>query len=162
MKRLRLIPIVCLLSCAGCHRGAPVKTAEGDFALRQFLGVRSINASYTLPSRDTAYLLTLLEFENGKFKQRGLATFGTGEHLASLDLNPQVLWGTCDGKPGVAIFCSAVAAQSDDDFWTKLNGGWSSTSGDAGTRQQYEAFTILGYAESDVDQAGRTNTASGG
>ena len=57
-----------------------------------------INASYDVPAGDTDYLITLLEFEDGKLSRRGLSLVGKTDDLGTRTMKPQLLWGTHEGK----------------------------------------------------------------
>jgi hypothetical protein len=129
-----------------------------DKGLRDFLDVHSLNVSYNVPSGDTAYLLAILEFEDGKFSRRGLSSLGKVEELDARVLNAQLLWGTHEGKSNVALVRPGSTGKSDSAFWRNLDGGWGSC--DTNTRRdEHDGFVILGFAQSDLDIKGRTNTA---
>jgi hypothetical protein len=129
-----------------------------DNGLRSFLNVHSINTSYEMPAGDTAYLITLLEFEDGKLTRRGLSSLGTVDQPGNRTLKTQLLWGTHEGKFKLTLAEPGQNAESDRDFWRKLDGGWGSCNANT-PRDEHDGFVILGFAQSDLDNKGRTNTA---
>lgn len=154
-----LLPLLFLVACSRTHDKLPDLTI--DRGLRALLSVRSLTGVSRIPLEDTAYLVTVLEFEDGKLARRGLATFGKVEHLQERVLMAELLWSTYEGEPRVALVSGGMSARSRHPFWSKLDGGWASLGPDV-HREQFDGFTILGFAESDVTRDGRTNTASGG
>ena len=129
-----------------------------DKGLREFLEVHSLNASYEIPDGDTAYLITHLEFEDGKFTRRGQSSIGKIDQPGSRTLNAQLLWGTHEGKSKVVLVMPGRCSRSESDFWRKLDGGWGSCDTNS-RRDEHDGFVILGFAQSDLDNKGRSNTA---
>lgn len=129
-----------------------------DQGLRNFLNVHSLNVSYDVPAGDAAYLLTLLEFEDGKFSRRGLSSVGKVDSPDTRTLQAQLLWGTHEGKSKISLVMPGLAGQSATAFWQKLDGGWGTCDTDT-RRDEHDGFVILGFAQSDLDNKGQTNTA---
>jgi hypothetical protein len=149
---------LCLaISLVGCSRTKPAsEDLNADVALRQFLDVRSLIVNKEIPKEDRAYLVTFLEFENGKLARRGGSSCGDAGLLPDRTLKAQLLWST--EKPTILFSASSGASsKSKSDLWQKLDGGWvSSASGvDNG---DYEGFTILGFAQSALGRDGGTNS----
>lgn len=132
-----------------------------DKGLRGFLGVRSLDANYQLPAGDTAYLVTLLEFEDGKLARRGMSSLGKIDQSGSRILNAQFLWGIHEGKPRVSLVTPGTCGRSESDFWRKLDGGWGGCDTNS-QRVQHDGFVILGFAQSYLDNKGQTNEVNCG
>ena len=150
-----------LIALTSCHRTQNTSDVSADHALREFLGVHALTGVYKIPAHEAGYLVTLLEFTDGKLTERGLSSYGSTEHLASRTLRAQVLWGSPAGSAKVQLALPGMAVSSNHAFWSKLDGGSASIGSDI-EPQSYEGFVILGFAESDLTRDGRTNTASGG
>lgn len=132
-----------------------------DKALRDFLNVHSLNTIYEIPAGDTAYQVAVLEFEDGKLSRRGLSSLGKIDESGNRTLNVQLLWGTHEGKFKITLVRPGVSAQSESDFWRKLDGGWGSC--ETKSRQdEHAGFVILGFAQSALDNKGGTNTPTYG
>jgi len=154
-KTLLLVVFAGLLGCDKTNRRhdeLPI-----DQGLRNFLNVHSLNVSYDVPAGDTAYLLTLLEFEDGKFFRRGLSSSGEVGPSDTRTLQAQLLWGTQEGKSRISLVMPGSAGHSDSAFWQKLDDSWRTYNTDT-RRDEHDGFVILGFAQSDLDNKGQTNT----
>lgn len=154
-----IFTLIVFAGLLGCNqKNQPHDDLIVDKGLRDFLDVNSINVSYDVPAGDTAYLLTLLEFEEGKFSRRGLSTLGKIDQPDAHTLKVQLLWGTHGGKSKISLVMPSRAAHSESAFLHKLDGGWGYC--DTNTRRdEHDGFAILGFAQSDLDKKDQTNTA---
>jgi hypothetical protein len=143
---------------AHAHDLSDANTA--DYALRGFLGVRTINCEYQFsPSDHHAFQLTALRFEDGKVIEKGGGTFGKIDTLPSHKLKMEFMWGDVNGKPHTTLIMPGMSAGSPDPFWQKLDGGWASLPNDLA--QHYNDYLILGFAQSNLGRDGSTNNAFG-
>jgi hypothetical protein len=140
------------LCLVGCDRAKRERDSTGpDFALRVFLDVRSIVVSRQMPKKDPVFLVTMLEFEDGKLARRGLASYGKVKSLPGRELKVEVLWSK--EKPAVWMF-GVMAASTQTEFWRKLDG----TIVSSGARGEYNGYKIIAFAYSDVRRDGGTRT----
>lgn len=126
------------------------------------MGVSSIGGDYTLPEGDKALLSRLLTFEDGKLTRIFGASAGNTEGHPSRTMRVELLSGEFQGKQRVVMVNPFGASlEQNDDFWKKLDGGWTSFGLSAG-RPTYDGYEIIGFAQSNLKQDGTTNNSSGG
>ena len=159
---MKLLIIVLAIALTSCDRNTNAPTgSEGleiDNGLRGLYSVNSISGSFKAPGGSSHYILTTLEFEDGKLVRRGPMNSSTTESLHGGSSTAQFLWGKQDGKTRTALVTSGGVSRADNDFWSQL---MSSTNFGDGSGPDYEGYKILGMGQSDVTRAGIGNMGFG-
>ena len=132
-----------------------------DFALRSFLGVNTLRGEFIVPEGDKIFLVSLLEYKDGKLANKAGSSFGSVEHTAPGPLTAEVLWGKSGDKDWLTLFGpGAAGSQDEDDFWKQLDGGISSIP--QGARENHDGYEIIGFAESSLQHDGTKSDVNGG
>lgn len=129
-----------------------------DVGLRGLYSVSSISGLFKAPEGRSHYIITTLEFEDGKFARRGPLVSGSTESLRGGSSAAQFLWGKQDGKTRTALIAPGTVARADNDFWSAMMS--TSNFGD-GSGHEYKGYRILGMGQSDVTRAGIGNMGFG-
>jgi hypothetical protein len=129
-----------------------------DNGLRGLYSVSSISGSFMAPERSSHYILTTLEFEDGKLVRHGPMVSGATEYLDGKSSTAQFLWGKQDGKTRTALVTSGGVSKTDNDFWSSI---MATTNCGDGTGPEYQGYKILGMGQSDVTRAGIGNMGFG-
>ena len=129
-----------------------------DVGLRGLYSVSSISGLFKAPEGSSHYIITTLEFEDGKLARRGPMVSSTTESLQGGSSTAQFLWGKQDGKTRTALVAPGSVARADNDFWSSMMS--TSDFGD-GSGHEYKGYQILGMGQSDVRRAGIGNMGFG-
>jgi len=103
------------------------------------------------PERSSHYILTTLEFEDGKLARRGPMVSSTTESLHGGSSTAQFLWGKQDGKTRTALVTSGGVSRTDNDFWSSM---MTTTNLGDGSGPEYQGYKVLGMAQSDTTRTG--------
>ena len=122
-----------------------------DVGLRGLYSVSSIGGLFKAPKGSSHYIITTLEFVDGKLARRGPMVSGSTEFLRGGNSQAQFLWGKQDGKTRTALVAPGSVARADNDFWSSMMS--TSNFGD-GSGHDYKGYQILGMGQSDVTRAG--------
>ena len=175
----RGIHLLLTLSALGCclwllwhdqHRPNPDPTSrpdsdrfklQADSALRSFLDVKSFECNFDVPEGDNHGVITLLRFEDGKFRGRKYGdawafTLKTGEPRS---VSFSLLRGRrSEDKMRVVGVTRTSDSETtsfrdrDDEFWSKLDGASSSPGGSETVR----GYRVLGHLSSTMSRAGKS------
>lgn len=134
---LPILGTLSILSFSSCMEDSP-----RDTALRSFLDVNSITASFTIPP-NKEYTVTTLHFLDGKLESQVAMTIGK-KVSRGRKVDVDFLWDDetatlCSGDGSVKIF---------NPLWQKAKDGVVNFNGDF---PQYGGFTILGFSHSFME-----------
>ncbi len=129
-----------------------------DDGLRGLFGVSSICGSCQSPKGMSHYIVTTLEFEDGKLVRRGASTGGSVESLPKGILTAQFLWDANNGNERTALVTPGASSRGDSGFWKRLVA--SNNFGD-GSGPEYEGYKIMGMGQSNETRAGIGNMGFG-
>lgn len=111
------------LAFTGCKPTAPPPVA--DQTLRSLLGVSSLKGNYTLPKDENYYVLTALEFLDGKLVGRPLTQGGVGDFTVSGTISPELAWVKVGNTTSLTLINSTDSGgmtRAEAPFWEKLGG----------------------------------------
>jgi hypothetical protein len=147
---MKYIPLFAFLFVTvGCSKPQLPPKSEGDYALRAFFNIRTLSGTYQIPDKDKFYEIIILQFENGKMISQGMELSGSTEHIATRELQPQLLFEANGIKGRILLSDWGSTGRSESTFWAQLDGGWSSCE-----PEKYQDFTILGFAQSNMQSNG--------
>ena len=152
MKTYSFLIAFALISCDRKPQTSPgSETLVIDNGLRGLYSVSSISGSFTPPERSSHYIITTLEFEDGKLVRRGPMVSSITESLHGGSSAAQFLWSRQDGKTRTALVTSGGVNRADNDFWKSM---MTTTNFGDGSGPEYEGYKVLGMAQSDTTRAG--------
>ena len=159
MKPYILLAAIALISCGRkTNESSGSGTPVIDAGLRGLYSVGSISGSFKAPNGSSHYIVTTLEFEDGKLARRGPMVSGRTEGLDGRSSSAQFLWGKHDGKNRTALVAPGSVSRADNDFWISI---MSTTNFGAESGHEYEGYKILGMGQSDATRAGIGNMGFG-
>lgn len=152
---MKILMIAGALALTSCHRNQGATSgAENDgmdLGLRGLYSVSSLHGSFRAPKGSSHYIITTLEFEDGKFSTRGSMTSSSTESLRGGSSTAQFLWGNKDGANRTALVTKNGASRGESDFWSSLT---TTISYGDGSGPEYDGYKILGMGQSDETRAG--------
>lgn len=159
MKPYIILLTLALVSCDKMKVGSSGPDALViDDGMRALYGVSSIHGSFKAPEGSKYYIITTLEFEDGKLARRGTLLSSSVESLQGKSSSAQFLWDTRDGLKSTSLVTAGSAGRSDSEIWRRMVS--SQSFGDE-SGPDYDGYKILGMGQSGETRAGVGNMGFG-
>jgi hypothetical protein len=126
-----------------------------DFALRQFHQVRWLGGDYALPSGQDHCAITILRFEDGKYKERFGSWAWSASSGESRTIPYMVMWGpTADGTQSL-VKSGAFSMPGVQNKWFANLDGITGRSYGVSDLGELRGYRVIGFAGSKEPRAGR-------